>query len=261
MTGELARLLARSDVGHVSVSIDGASAATHDSIRGVKGAHRRALAGVQNLVKAGFAPQLIMTLMRENVSELEPLLRLARRVGAGSVKFNIVQPSLRGEEMHASGRALSVREILRINHRVERELRPRYPFKIFMDIPMAFRSIRTILDGDGCSVCGIKTIIGLIADGSYALCGIGENVPGLVFGRAGEGELKAIWRGHPVLRKLRAGLPDKLKGICGRCLLKSACLGSCVAQNYHDSGDLLGAFWVCRHAEAADLFPKTRLRP
>jgi SynChlorMet cassette radical SAM/SPASM protein ScmF len=212
------------------------------------------------MVDAGFKPQFIMTLMRENVRELEDLLALAGEVGAGSVKLNIVQPTLRGEELHSSGETLSVAELIALNGRVSDELGPQYPFPIYYDVPMAFRPLKRILDGDGCSVCGIMTILGLLADGHYALCGIGEHVPEMEFGPAGEGRLDHIWKKHPVLVQIREGLPNQLKGVCERCLMKGACLGSCVAQNYYRSRDLLAAHWFCEMAEEAGLFPATRLR-
>ena len=217
------------------------------------------MTGVSNLVEAGFRPQIIMSLMAENVGELDSLLELAVQVGAGSVKLNIVQPTLRGEELHASGQMLSVAELLEINRRLEQELRRQYPIMIYFDIPMAFRPLNRILSGDGRSVCGIKKILGLLADGSYALCGIGENLPDLVFGRSGNGELAAIWEGHPVLVQIRDGLPGKLKGVCGRCLMQSTCLGACVAQNYYRHQDLLSAFWFCELAAEEGLFPASRL--
>ena len=260
VTPELARLLAETGVYHASVSLDGAVPETHDRIRGVHEAHRRALRGVKNLIDAGFKPQLIMSLMAENVSELEGLLALAESVGAGSVKLNVVQPTLRGEEMHQRGETLSVAQLLEVQRRLERELRPKHSIRVFFDLPMAFRPLKRILNGDACSICGIMTILGLLADGSYALCGIGESVSELVFGRAGEGQLDRIWKEHPVLLRIRKGLPSELKGVCSRCLMKGACLGSCVAQNYYRSGDLLNAFWLCEMAEEAGLFPASRLR-
>jgi len=260
VTSELAQLMARTGMRHVAVSLDGVEPETHDAIRGVRGAHRRALRGLAHLVEAGFAPQLIMTLMRENVGELEGMLELAPELGAGSVKLNIVQPTLRGADMHSAGETLAVAELIELNRRVEQELRPRSRVPVLLDVPVAFRPLRRLLDGDGCSVCSIKTILGVLADGSYALCGIGANVPELVFGRAGEGQLDAIWMRHPVLLNVREGLPDALKGICERCLMKAACLGSCVAQNYYREHDLFTGFWFCETAEQEGLFPATRLR-
>ncbi|RLB85884.1 MAG: SynChlorMet cassette radical SAM/SPASM protein ScmF, partial [Deltaproteobacteria bacterium] len=84
----------------VSVSLDGADAETHEWVRGVEGCFDSTLEGVRNLVNAGFRPQIIMSIMRRNKDQMEPVVRLAESLGAGSVKFNLVQPTARGEKMH-----------------------------------------------------------------------------------------------------------------------------------------------------------------
>lgn len=148
-----------------------------------------------------------------------------------------------------------------MHNRVETEIQPRTPFPIFFDIPTAFKPLKRRLSGNKPAVCGIMGVLGLLSDGSYALCGIGQNLPELVFGTAGQGALNNIWTSHPVLESIRKGIPNDLQGICGRCLMKSVCLGACLAQNYYRSHDLMGEFWFCQEAEQEGFFPVTRLRP
>jgi SynChlorMet cassette radical SAM/SPASM protein ScmF len=259
VTAELAARLAAAGVDFVSVSLDGATPETHDAVRGVRGAHARALAGARHLVAAGLSTQFIMSAMRGNAHELEAVVALAAELGVGSVKVNFIQPTLRGADVYAAGEGLTIEEHLALYARVRDELRPRYALPIYVGVPAAFRPLGEYLGEDGADACGIRGILGLLADGSYALCGIGEHVPELVFGRAGQGELAELWAGHPVLERLREGLPDGLAGVCGRCLMRGACLGSCVAQNYYRSGDVLGAYWFCELAEEQGLFPAGRL--
>lgn len=260
ITPALAKLFMECNINHISVSLDGATPETHDAIRGVQGSYCRARRGIKNLLQAGFKPQIIMSLMRENIKELEDLLSLAEKLGVGSVKLNIVQPTLAGLDLYSHNQALTVTELLEINQRVNTEFKADYPFAIIMDVPLAFRPLKSLLKGDGCSVCSIKNILGLLSDGNYGLCGMAENVPELVLARAGEGRLDEFWKEHPLLLKIREELPSGLKGICGRCLMKSICLGSCVAQNYYRSQDILGAFWFCEEAQKQGLFPQTRLQ-
>jgi SynChlorMet cassette radical SAM/SPASM protein ScmF len=259
ITPALARLLVDCRTTRVAVSIDGACADTHDQIRQLPGAHRRALKGFGNLTEAGFKPQIIMTLMRSNFREVEALLDLARRCGAGSVKLNIVQPTLRGKELHDHGTASPLKELLQLERRLDQELRREFAFPIFLDIPPAFRSLTSMIKEKKLGACGVKSSLGLLADGSYALCGIGENVAAMVFGKAGNGELHRIWHKNPVILQLRENLPRKLRGICGRCLFKSLCQGTCVAQNYYRTADLFAPFWFCEAAVKEGLFPQNRL--
>jgi len=116
-------------------------------------------------------------------------------------------------------------------------------------------------NGDGCGICGILSILGVLATGSYALCGIGETVPELVFGQAATDSLEDIWNKNRVLLELRNGISHRLEGICGDCLMKGVCLGSCVAQNYYRSKNFWAPYWYCEDAYDRGLFPETRILP
>ena len=67
--------------------------------------------------------------------------------------------------------------------------------------------------------------------------------------------------GVDLVEELREGLPGRLNGICGRCLMKKICLGSCIAQNYYGSKNLWSPYWYCEEAGKAGLFPETRMEP
>jgi SynChlorMet cassette radical SAM/SPASM protein ScmF len=243
------------------VSLDGANAEAHEWVRGVPGCFEAALEGVRNLVKVGFKPQIIMTIMRRNQSQMETIVRLSESLGAGSVKFNVVQPTARGEQMHQAGETLTIEELVEVGSWVENSLAASTDMRIFYSHPPAFLPLGKMFgsNGDGCGVCGILGILGVLADGSYALCGIGETVDELVFGHPTNDRLEDIWKNTEVLNEIREGLPERLNGICGDCLMKKICLGSCLAQNYYSSKNLWAPFWYCEQASKAGLFPETRM--
>lgn len=260
-TPELAEKIAACKEPFVSVSLDGADAENHEWVRGVTGCFEAALRGIQNLAEVGLRPQLIMTIMRHNKDQMEPMVRLAERMGAGSVKFNMVQPTARGEKMHESGETLDIEELVELGDWVESTLSASTSLRLDYDHPLAFRPLGKMFgeNGDGCGVCGILGILGVLANGSYALCGIGEMVPDLVFGHATTNPLEDIWNKSLVLVELRKGLPQRFEGICGDCLMKGLCLGSCVAQNYYQSMNIWAPYWYCRDAWNRGLFPETRM--
>ena len=262
-TPELAEKIAACKEPFVSVSLDGTEAETHEWVRGVEGCFDETIKGLKNLVSAGLRPQLIMTVMRHNKEQMGPVVRLAESLGAGSVKFNILQPTVRGERMHLAGEALDIDQLVDIGKWVETTLSATTDLNIYYDHPIAFRPLGKMFaqNGDGCGVCGILSILGVLANGSYALCGIGEVIPDLVFGNADIEILEHIWTNTPVLLELRKGLPQRLEGICGRCLMKERCLGSCLAQNYYRSKSLWEPFWFCDEAHNRGLFPETRIPP
>jgi SynChlorMet cassette radical SAM/SPASM protein ScmF len=262
LTPELAKAVAACRNPYISVSLDGAEAETHEWVRGVPGCFEAALKGITYLVQAGLKPQIIFSMMRENRDQLEAVVRLAQKLGAGSVKFNVIQASPRADLMRENEETLSVPEVIELGHWVEQELSKEVEISLIFHYPPAFRQLSLLFEGNGnfCS-CGIRNIIGVLADGSYALCGIGGNVPELVFGHAARDPLADVWNNHPVLREIREGLPKRLTGICGDCLLRSRCLGACLAQNYYVAGNLWAPYWFCDQAEAAGLFPASRKNP
>jgi SynChlorMet cassette radical SAM/SPASM protein ScmF len=162
--------------------------------------------------------------------------------------------------MHSQDGALDIAELIALGQKVERELAPSTPLRLYFDHPMAFRPLSRMFgaNGDGCGRCGILGILGVLSSGRYALCGVGEQVPEMVFGDARSDRLETIWLTHPVLESLRSGMPEKLEGICGDCLMKNLCLGSCIAQNYYRSRSLWSPFWFCERARALGLFPEQR---
>jgi SynChlorMet cassette radical SAM/SPASM protein ScmF len=260
-TPELAAEIKRGKNAFISVSLDGAEAATNDWVRNVTGSFDQAVAGIRNLVAAGLKPQIIMSVMRHNRDQVEAVVRLAESLGAGSVKFNLVQPTERGEKLRAAGETLNIRELVELGRWVETDLAPRASVQLHYSHPPAFRPLSRLFfsPNDGCGQCGILGILGVLASGSYALCGIGESVPELVFGHAAKDQLATVWNESRVLNEIRDGLPSRLEGVCGLCVHRAMCLGSCIAQNYYRTKDLFAPFWFCAEAEQEGLFPVSRL--
>ena len=258
-TPEISAEIAKSPKRFVSVSIDGADAATHEWVRGVAGSFEAARQAVRNLVAADTRPQVIFTVMRKNTGQVDAMVQMVEELGAESLKFNVVQPTARGEQLHENQETVNIADLIALGRHVEHELAPKTKLKLFIHYPHAFRALHRIANGDGCSTCGIFGIMGVIASGHYALCGIGEQVPELVFGEVGKDPLEEVWRENAILNALREGLPERLEGVCSRCLMKRHCRGSCVAQNYYRKGSLWAPNWFCEQAEEAGLFPTSRL--
>jgi SynChlorMet cassette radical SAM/SPASM protein ScmF len=263
LTPELSEQIAACKNPFVAVSLDGTDEDIHDRIRRVSGAFKGALKGISNLVKTGIKPQIIMTLMAENRHQVREMLPMAESIGASSVKFNIVQPTARGKHMYETGEALSIQDLIILGRWIESELAPESVLPVHHSHPHAFRPLGRLFGekGDGCASCGILGILGVLANGSYALCGIGQNVPELVFGHASEDRLKDVWRDSTVLNLIREGLPHRFEGICGKCLMLGTCLGSCLAQNYYAQRNFWAPYWYCDMAYREGLFPETRIRP
>lgn len=256
---EIASEIAKHPDCFVSVSIDGTDAETHDRIRGVSGAFNRAQQAVRNLVAVDTHPQIIMSVLRSSAHQVDDMVRMAEQLGASSVKFNVIQPVARGKKLQETAATLTVEELIELGRHVEMALAPTTNLRLVFDYPPAFRPLSCIASSNGCDTCGILGILGVIAGGQYALCGIGKHVSQLVFGEVGKDRLETVWQENQMLKAIREGLPEHLGGICARCLMKHQCKGACIAQNYYCTGSLWSPFWFCEVAEKEGLFPETRL--
>ncbi len=260
MTSPIAQLIASCKNCFISVSIDGLEA-SHEWMRGVPGSFERASDGVRTLVSAGVHPQVIMSVAERNKHEMADLARYAGSLGASSVKYNFIAPVARGETISKeAGMVVSVAEQVELSYWVQRELRNQVGIPLFINVPFAFRSLSSLFGPQGeCGRCGIYTILGVLHDGTYALCGIGTSIPELCFGNAGTSHVKDIWLHTEALDVIRKRLPKGLKGICARCLVRNVCLGHCVANNYYAGKDLLAPNELCEEALSAGVFPLSRL--
>jgi SynChlorMet cassette radical SAM/SPASM protein ScmF len=207
-TAAVAAAIARFPDKVMSISLDGADAATHERIRGGAGSFTAACAAVQLLAAHGVKPQIIMTVMGSNRHQIDAMVRLAERLGAASVKFNLVQPTARGKALLEANETPGMRETLALGRYVEGELACATDLRLHFDYPVAFRPMSRIAQGRGAGTCGVFGIIGVLPTGQYALCGIGKHIPDLVFGEIGKDRLAFVWEHNAVLCSLRKGIPD-----------------------------------------------------
>ena len=82
LTSEMLVALKDRGVKAVSISLDGASAETHEGIRGVEGHFEATLAALRLLRSHGFIVQVNTLVMRENANELADVARIVKEVDA-----------------------------------------------------------------------------------------------------------------------------------------------------------------------------------
>ena len=85
----------------LQVSLDGATAATNDSVRG-GGSFERILAGIRNLVEAGFAPTISTVITRQNADQMKEMVRLVKELGARNWHLLWIHKKGRWAELNGS---------------------------------------------------------------------------------------------------------------------------------------------------------------
>ncbi|MBD3239373.1 MAG: radical SAM protein [Chitinivibrionales bacterium] len=255
---EVARTI-KETCSFVSVSVDGPTAESHEDLRGVKGAFDQTCRGMELLKHEGMRFQVITCLHRRSRPLLADMVTFAREAGAESVKINPITATARGERMREQGELLTVAEVLQTYRELEEWDGRQDGFRVLFDIPPAFKSIEKLRLGNR-GTCGILGILGILHNGVASLCGIGETVDDLAFGNVLESGVADIWRAHETLCAVREHMPHRLGGLCERCMMRTHCLGKCIAHTYVDTGDLFSGYPFCQQAYEEGLFPASRLQ-
>ena len=252
----MAAALREANVSQVSVSLDAADESLHDKLRGVRGGFQKAVEALRNLSAVGMETQVIMTLQQQNRNEVPGLMQLCSELGAISLKINPLQPCGRAVSAFEQNINLNLDELLRFQKDLSEKWTRPEGLQICLDLPLAFLHIDEILQA--CERCWILNILGILANGDYSICGIGQTADELRMGNILHNSIGDVWQNDPTLVELRQSLPGKLKGICSRCIFKFQCLGACRANAFAVSKDLYAPYFLCQQLYESGGFPDSR---
>lgn len=246
MTPQKAQVLKQSGVAAAGISLDSVVPAKHDAFRGVPGAWRRAVAGIEACRLAGMEVLVHVTALQMNEEEIPALLQLAHERGARAFNLFFLVCSGRGERLtdlspQAYERLLSF--IL--------EAQDRYPGMMvrarcapYLGRLAAERGT-SVLWGAGC-LAGTR-YCRISPGGDLTPC---PYLP-VVAGNVRNQSLREVWEEAPVLQRLRQ---PRLGGKCGVCVYSRGedpiCVG-CRARSYALAGDLLAEDPWCLYEPAA----------
>jgi AdoMet-dependent heme synthase len=263
LTPEAIARMAEAGVKAVSLSLDGATPATHDGVRGIPGHFEQTIPMIRALVAAGLKVQINTTVMSANLEELADIAALMAETGVAIWEVFFLVHVGRGEATgaitaaehedvchflyDASHYGFIVRTVEAPFFRrvvVERRAgRPapgtttyhRMHERLVERLGQAERgsSAHTASTRDG------KGIVFVSHDGEVYPAGF---LP-LALGSVRERSLAEIYRDSPVLRRIRAA---EFSGRCGRCEYADLCGGS-RARAYADTGDPLAEDSACVH--------------
>ena len=244
---EIAGRIAAAGVARVSISLDGADAATHDAFRGQAGSFEAALAGQARLRARGVGTQINCTVAHHNRDQLPALRERCIAIGAEALHLFVVVPVGCGVELTESMR-LSADEVESVlGWLADQADDPRLFVKAtcapqFARIARQKGKLPALRGHAHGNKAGVNaTTRGCLA--GSAVCFV--SAKGEVFpcgylpvecGHLRKQAFPEIWRDSLVFEKLRD--PDELGGKCGDCSFSSTC-GGCRARAYALTGDVL----------------------
>lgn len=269
LTRDVVFRLKKAGLARLAVSMDGASAATHDAFRGMSGSFARTLDTVRWANEAGLPVQINTTFSRRNIDEINEIVALVERLGITLWSVFFLVPTGRGklndllsadefEQVFAKIHALSKKAGFDIKTTEAQHYR-RYALQqkvaerkagLFRDAPVRVedaigRAPRGLNDGKGFVFISHK----------------GEVFPSgflpLAAGSIREQPLAEIYRDSPVFRALRD--TSQLHGKCGACEFKEICGGS-RARAYALTGDAHGEEPCCSYVPRGYTVPPATVR-
>lgn len=89
---DIAKQINKSGISRVAVSLDGATADVHDSMRKLDGAFEKALNGIKLLSKEKITFQINVTLTKHNAAQLKEIYELAKSLGAVALHIFMLVP-------------------------------------------------------------------------------------------------------------------------------------------------------------------------
>jgi radical SAM protein with 4Fe4S-binding SPASM domain len=98
LTKENVQKLKEAKVNYIDISIDGATAKTHDEFRGVPGAFDRAIVGLKNCVEADICACIATTVGKNNMAELPAIIDLAEQFEVERFTYFNFIPAGRGKD-------------------------------------------------------------------------------------------------------------------------------------------------------------------
>lgn len=261
LTPAAIRRMVDQGVKAVSLSLDGATPATHDGVRGIPGHFDQTIPAIRALVAAGLKVQINTTVMQANLDELADIAAIMADTGVAIWEVFFLVPVGRGqatgaisptEHEHvchflfdASHYGFTVRTVeapffrrVVVQRRAGQPAPDSAPYLVLRDrlverlgAPVGRSTAHTAATRDG------KGIVFVAHDGEVYPAGF---LP-LSLGSVRDTPLAQIYRDSPVLKSIRAA--DFL-GRCGSCDYSDLCGGS-RARAYAETGDPLAEDSAC----------------
>ena len=247
---KIAKKLKDAGIKRISISIDGKDERSHDDLRGVSGAFRGAISGIESTKDVGLSFQINTTITKRNLKELSEIESLAQNLGADAHHLFLLVPTGRGSEMaHESLDKNEYESVLSEIYNYEKAAP--YPVKVTC-APQYMRIKREMAREEGREITSFEH--GLAAETRGCLGGIsflfishdGNTQPcgylDIQAGNIRERPIKEIWEGSEVFLRLRDF--SLLKGKCKNCEYVDVC-GGCRARALYHFGDFMASEPLC----------------
>ena len=242
---ESAAKILDSGIRHISISLDGATAESHDEFRGVDGAFESSLRGIEAAKRAGLSFQVNTTITQDNLDEVEDILNLAIELGASVFNPFLLVPTGRGRELaHREISPEQYEQTLRwlAGQQNRGDIRIRVTCAPHYQRVIRQLGIRTDEARQPKGCMGGQSFAFISHRGKVQICGFLDTEAGDL--REENLDFKRIWDTSELFGQVRD--LSGYHGRCGRCEFARVC-GGCRARAFAVTGDYLADDPFCLH--------------
>lgn len=248
--------LADAGVSRVAVSLDGATADTHDAFRGETGTFETAIEAATAAREVGLSIQVNTTVTATTVPELPAIADLVADLDAAMWEVFFLVPVGRGAELEQLDPERAADVAAWLSRRVDDA-----PYRIItVEAPFYRRVTNELRRADGREPATVGTT-GAGA-GFVFVSATGEVYPSgflpLSAGNVREESLVSIYREAPLVRRLRDRA--SFDGPCGSCPATATCGGS-RSRAYAETGDPTGSDPLCPWAATSHAYDVESVDP
>ncbi len=249
-TEEFAKMCKDYEMSHVFVSFDSADPKKNDKIRGFPNSLSYAEKAIKTCHKYGLFVCASMTIMRQNIDELEEMKALAEKWGAAPFLRPVVKQKGSRADEYWSEIGLNMEQYKRLYefkyNRAINAIRNGkagnipvfeiYEMTPFMEVPKNDEELATIDWGVGCQAC--KAMMGIEVDGTIYPTGYPTAT---TLGNALTDDFIDVLNSQ-IYKDIR---DRKRHGKCADCSHLELCGGGCRVLTEALTGDILGSFPYC----------------
>jgi len=239
VTRERLGALREAGLSQVALSLDSATAAGHDTMRGLKGSYRRTLEIMSTARDLGYPLQVNTTITRHNVAQMDEMAAIVAGTGAVVWSVFFLVPTGRGQRanmLNAHQHEQALRRLAGMWGNV--------PFRIKATAAPSFRRVMAQTGHTAGPAAGFAND----GKGFMFISSVGDVCPSgflpIVAGNVRDTSPVDVYRDAPLFRDLRD--PGALSGRCAGCRYRAECGGS-RARAYALTGDPLGEDPTCMY--------------
>ncbi|WP_113673348.1 radical SAM/SPASM domain-containing protein [Vallitalea guaymasensis] len=237
----------------VGISIDSYNASIHDHFRGKVNSFNKSIKAVELLKNKGVDVGIIHSISMYDERELKKMVAFAENYNVSYLKINPIVKI--GNARHYQNEkddfifTISPEEMLEIKNKFSSNNKhAKVPVNIML--PVGLTNIRGIITNSSSTFsyanCPTLNLISILPSGDLGLCAEANRTSDLIFGNLFHDDIVDVWKNSDTLKEIRTLIPDKLEGVCGNCLVKNICKGSCRTIALSSFGSINSANPICQ---------------